>query len=385
MNQWRINLLELNNEQKIHFIGVLGSGMYPLAQLSKKLGFTISGSDIQNKNYNFSDTLKIYPKQDPSNIKDADLVVYSSAISSENTELLAAKNLKKKILHRSDLLSFFLNNYKSITVAGTHGKTTTSALIKHILSENKLEHQGVIGGKLCTEAKESCNINKKLTVVAEADESDGTFLKYNPNIAVITNIDLDHMDYYKDIDDICNHFSQHASNIKELGTLIYNADDENSVKTFKNIKNRRKITFSILNKGTLQAVQFQELEINKSVLHISYLNKQYRLIVPFIGLHNVYNTLAATLACLQMGLKIEQVINAVRSFPGVQRRFELIVKKENYVIYDDYAHNPEKIRSVISTAKKFFSNSHIYVLFEAHRYSRLKKVILTIFTSLYRV
>lgn len=363
-------LLKKNN--KIFFIGIGGSGMAPLALLLKKNGFCVTGSD-QAKSLNTKKLknlgVPVFLEHAPSNIKDCNFIVLSSAITDDNVEKQEAIRLKKILLHRSDILKELINNNPSITVVGTHGKTTTSALIEENLNAGSLKKSIAILGGTNLSSQNYSDLEDFNFLVAEADESDGTFLKYKPDITVLTNIEKDHLDYYSSYLSIQEHFSKHLKNLKNLKILIYNEGDKASRNLAKKFSGY-KLSFGLNQKATIYASQIKAKgEQTNFILHTQ--TKEYSVNLPLLGKHNILNALASFCVSIILKQDLLQSIAALTHFKGIKRRLELIYKDEKLTFYDDYAHNPGKVAAAIEALKKHFPEHKIIILFEPHRFSRL--------------
>ena len=359
-------------ENHIHFIGIGGAGMAPMAQLLHYNGYLVSGSDQKKtpKTKKLEDLgIKISYTHSCKHIQNTQMVVYSSAIKENNPELVKAQKDKKNLLHRSDLLHLLMQGKISICVSGTHGKSTTSALITHLINAHGTPSISIIGGET-----KGCNLKNKIEtahyLVAEADESDGTFIKYNPKIAVITNIKSDHLDFYKSYANIISAFSKHLTNLeKNSGTLVYNADDETCVKLSQKVT--QKISYGFKPSADIQCMSYNFKE-NQTFIQVATKEHKLFMNIPIIGKHNIYNTLAAFGVGVALKMNLEKVSSSLKNFSGVKRRLNLIYNKKQIKIFDDYAHNPDKIRCSLEALSNAYPKHEIKVVFEAHRYSRLK-------------
>lgn len=369
---WRLwkGGINLSNETKIHFIGIAGTGMSALAYIYAEKGFIVSGSDIQENISTIrlkSKGVKIYKGHNPQNIKDVDIVVVSSAIPPDNEEYVYAKSKNIPILHRSDLLAELTKEKKSIIVSGAHGKTTTTSMVALVLENNKLDPTILVGGEL-----EDIGGNAKLgsgdLLVAEGDESDGSILKLNPFVLIITNIDNDHLDYYHDLENIKKTFLNVIKKVPEDGKVILNSDCENIKDILEKI-DREYYTYG-LRKGADFTADIIELNPSGSLYKIYFRNKELgKINLKIPGKHNVLNSLAAISVAKIFGLDIDVSIKALEKFQGVQRRiqFKGIIEKD-VLVYDDYGHHPTEIRATLETLK--LSNRRLVVVFQPHRYTR---------------
>lgn len=360
----------LNIVKRIHFIGIGGSGMCPMAEILYHKGYDISGSD----NYE-SDTfkrikdmgIKVYNKHDPQNIQNAELIVYSAAIKDNNIEIIAAKEKNIPTIERSKMLGLITDRYKNtIAIAGTHGKTTTTAMITQIMLTGKKDPTSIIGGKLSL-LKGNSSIGKSENMICEACEYVDTFLHLHPAISVITNIEADHLDYFKTLDNIISSFKKFASQTKKA--LIVNGDDENIKKIITN-SSLAVITFGTSSENmykaeniTLNIDNTQDFTLTKDNKPIAKVHLQ----VP--GTHNIMNALAAATCAYYNGVNIDDIVKALGEFTGVHRRFELIAKVNGITIVDDFAHHPTEIFTTLTAAKKM-NFKRIIAVFQPHTYSR---------------
>ncbi|NLZ39080.1 MAG: UDP-N-acetylmuramate--L-alanine ligase [Firmicutes bacterium] len=362
-------LKEINH---IHFIGIGGYGMSALARVMLALGYIVSGSDKKQS----SITKKLQEEGAvisfshlPENIEGADLVVYSTAIAPDNVELMAAKKAKIPVWHRSELLAHFINGRFGIAVAGAHGKTSTTAMIGAVLTRGKLDPTVFIGG-IFAEFGGNARVGKSQFVVAEADESDNSFLRYRPHLAVVTNIDADHLEHYQgDFNRLLNAYRQFLNNIVPVGTAVLNAEDPYLQAIIpKHVKNL--ITFG-LQKGDYQAHNLQTkgwgsiftVQGPKGVLG------EIKLSVP--GLHNVLNALAAVAVAQALGVDFSAIKEGLEMFCGTERRFQFLYNQNGITVVDDYAHHPTEIRATIQAARAGHQG-RLIVIFQPHRYSRTK-------------
>ena len=362
----------LNKKHNFFFVGIGGSGMFPLAMLLKKNGYTVAGSDKkENKSIKRLDELgtPIFLEHSAKNIQGSDVIVFSSAIPHDNEELIAAKNLNKIILHRSDLLKELVNKKPSITIAGTHGKTTSTAFIHHLLNSNSERSSLAILGGTSTKQEDRISLEDCEFIIAEADESDGSFLKYKPDVAVLTNIEQDHLDYFHSYENIIEHFKQHLSNLKGLRRLVYNEDDPSS-KKLASIFTGKKISFGFSKKADIYAEQITA-NGEETRFIVSIKGKKEHLTLPLIGKHNILNTLAAISLVEVLEKPVKSYAQSVKSSPSVKRRLQLIYQKNDLLFYDDYAHNPGKIKAALEALRDHFPDHKIIALFEPHRFSRI--------------
>lgn len=361
----------LNKIKNIHFIGIGGSGMCPLAEILYNKGYNISGSDIyesdtiQRLKNNYD--IKIFMNHKKENIKGAELVVYTAAVKDDNEELIAAKKNNIPAVERSVMLGLLTNQYKEkIAVCGTHGKTSTTSMITQILMYADLDPSAVIGGKLPCINSNSRSGNSDI-IVCEACEYVDSFLELSPSISVITNVDADHLDYFGSIENIKKSFNKFAN--KTSKAIIVNGDDKNTIDCIKDIT-IEKITFGLSKDNDYYADNIKQLDRIKSSFTLMNKSKkiaEITLNVP--GRHNIYNALAASAVCHYLGVDPKVIESALENFFGVHRRFEILGHPKGITIVDDFAHHPTELRAVLSSAIKMNFNK-VWAVFQPHTYSR---------------
>ncbi len=342
----------LTGKKHIHFIGIGGSGMYPLAQILHSMGCYLTGSDN-----NETETLEAVRKmgipvtlgQRAENIAGADLIVHTAAIMSDNPELIAAKESGVPVLERKDLLGLVTSWYKNaVCVSGTHGKTTTSSMLAQIFLESGCDFGCVLGGKLKSIGG-SGRYGKSDIMVCESCEFVDTFLKLYPDIALILNIDEDHLDYFKTLENLKHSFTKFASNASKC--VVYNGDDENTLDAVKDISGKDMITFGWSDANDYYPV-ITKTEGLKTWFTVYYKGDKLldgEIRVP--GRHNVLNATAATAAARYLGLDCECIVKGLAEFAGAIRRFEHIADVAGVTIVDDYAHHPAEIAATLKTAR----------------------------------
>ena len=362
--------------KNIHFVGIGGAGMIGIARVLLKKGYKVSGSDID-----YSNDLKklkndgaiVYEGHHENNIKDKDLLVVSSAIDSENVELLQAKKDSITIIPRAEMLGSLMIGYESIAVAGSHGKTTTTSMVAKILSVADLSPTYVVGGKVLS-TDENSDLGEGKYLVAEADESDGSFIHLQPDVALITNIDDDHLAHFNNIfENLLDSFVAFCENVPFWGYLVINGDDKNFQKISSKIS-RKKITY-----GTSQNCDYKIVDIlsiegcQKFKIEDSFLKKSHSFQINLPGRHNVFNAAASIVVAIQEGLDIEAIKKGVLDFSGVGRRYEkhvINIDKEKKFLIDDYGHHPLEIRCNLDAIREEFQDKKILMIFQPHRYTR---------------
>ncbi len=365
---------------KIHFIGISGIGMSGIAELMLDKGYSIQGSDISvndNTKRLKKKGIKFFLGHNKKNIKYADAVVYSSAIKKNNPEIREAYIKKIPLLTRADMLSELMKNKKSIAIAGSHGKTTTTSLVGNIFNEAGLDPT-IVNGGIINSFSNNNRYGKGEWMIVEADESDGTFLKLPHQISIITNLDVEHMDFYKSKKNLINAFEKFINLLPFYGTTIMCYDDKNLKLLINKIKTRNIFTYSIKNKKAdvliFDIIQNKlktsfKLKINNKIIHSS----NYKFTINAIGNHNILNATASIVAAKLNGIKNKDINNALTNYVGVKRRFSFIGKKNKSFVYDDYAHHPTEIAATLSAAKSL--KNKVIVVFQPHRYTRTKTLI----------
>lgn len=363
----------LKNIQHIHFVGIGGSGMNGIAEVLINLGYKVSGSDL--KQTEVTQRLaslggKIFIGHKPEQVGNAHVVVTSSAVLPDNPEVVQAKRLKIPVIPRAEMLAELMRLKYAVTIAGTHGKTVTTSLVSMVLAEGGLDPTVVIGGRL-KNIGSSAKMGKGEFIVAEADESDGSFLKLTPTIALLTNIDDDHLDYYKTLDNIKNTFVQFVNKVPFYGSIILCGEDEN----IKSIIPR--ITRKYYTYGRGKNYDFYAENIVYEEMHtefdLCFSGKNLgRLKLHFPGAHNVLNSLGAAAVGIELGVGFEKIRKAFLDFTGVSRRLEVKARKKDIVFIDDYGHHPTEIRVTLETIKSIWPERRLLVIFQPHRYTRTR-------------
>lgn len=358
---------------RLHFIGIGGTGMRPLAELALAAGYSVSGSDqsaTESTEYLARLGARISIGHSAVALpSETCTVVLSSAIPADNAEALAVKSRGWPIIHRSDLLEALMRDKQAICVSGTHGKTSTTAMLAFMLHALHYDPSAAIGGELVGLNRYALT-GKGPWFVAECDESDGSFLKYNPYISIVTNIDLDHLDFYKDIEGLRKAFQSFAAKTRPEGYAVFGWDNAYAREVAHEFKGQR-ITFGTRIGSEVRGISFKncgQLAHYEAVVQ----QKLIRGTVSLVGKHNFQNVLCCLAVAHVLDLDLEKAAAALRMFPGVRRRFSLVGEIGSFKVFDDYAHNPGKIRSCLEGAREAFANQRILVIFQPHRYSRLE-------------
>ena len=371
--------IELAKSEIIHFIGIGGIGMSGLALIMKGMGFKIQGSDISsNKNIERlkKNNVKVIIGHSRENINKATIIVISSAIKNNNSEVLFAKKKQLPIYKRGDMLGHITSLTKNITVVGSHGKTTTTSLISGIFSKTKLDPT-IINGGVINSLDNSARLGKSKWSILELDESDGSFIKVLPTYSIITNIDREHMDYYKSMDSLFRLFQEFVGKVPSFGKSFICLDDKNNKKLIDKIKFKNFYTYGINKKSQFQIKNiYQSKSYSKFDLNIQLQSKKNTLIknikIPLIGLHNIRNATAAAAVSWTIGISKDIIKKGLNEFKGVHRRFNKIFKFRGIEFFDDYAHHPSEIKEVLSGVKDVYKEESIICIFQPHRISRLK-------------
>ena len=357
----------------IHFVGIGGIGMSGIAELLLSLGYRVSGSDL--KLGPITERLvklgaQIYRGHKKEQIGNADVIVTSTAISRENSEVAAAEELKIPIIPRAEMLAELMRIKYAIAVSGAHGKTSTTAMIANVLNRGGLEPTIVIGGVLKSLGTNAIH-GKGDYIVAEADESDGSFLKYSPAIAIVTNIDREHLDFYSGIEDIKANFIKFINSVPFYGLAILCLDNEYVQDILPMVKVRY-TTFGQNAQADLQARQVS-FKGTQSFFKV-YFRGEFLgdIILNLSGRHNVSNALAAVSAGLELNIPFERIKKALEKIEGVKRRLEVKGEKKGIIVMDDYGHHPTEIKTTLDAVRSSWPDKRLVVIFQPHRYTRTK-------------
>ena len=370
--------IEIAKTEIIHFIGIGGIGMSGLSLIMRGKGFKIQGSDLtSNKNVERlkKEKIKIFIGQKKQNLKNATIVVISSAIKKNNPEIVEAKKKNLPIITRGKMLAHIVSLTKNIVVAGSHGKTTTTSLVTSIFQKTKLDPT-IINGGVINSIRNTAKLGKSDWSILEADESDGSFVHIPPTYSIITNIDREHMDYYKSIDDLKKYFLKFIEKVPSFGKSFICIDDKVNSEIIKKIKNKNFYTYGLspksnfLIKNIKQSTTFSKFDLLMNVPNKKTMFKNLR--IPLIGIHNIRNSVAAAAVALTVGISISNIKKGLLNFKGVQRRFNKVFTYNGIDFYDDYAHHPTEIKVVLEGVNKVYQNFDKVCIFQPHRISRLK-------------
>ena len=371
--------IKLAKNEIIHFIGIGGIGMSGLSLIMKGKGFQVQGSDLNlNKNVERlrREKIKILIGHRKENLKNATIVVISSAIKKNNPEILEAKRKKLPVIKRGQMLAHIVSLMKNIVIVGSHGKTTTTSLVTSIFQKTKIDPT-IINGGIINSIKNTAKLGKSEWSILEADESDGSFIHIPPTYSIITNIDREHMDFYKSLDDLKNYFKKFIENVPSFGKSFICIDDKINKEIIKELKNQNFYTYGISSKSNFLIKNIkQDKAFTKFDLKVNVPNKKKMLIkniiIPLLGIHNVRNSVAAAAVALTIGISTSDIKSGLSNFKGVQRRFNKIFTFKNIDFYDDYAHHPTEIKVVLEGVSKVYKGYEKVCIFQPHRISRLK-------------
>ncbi|MBD1141412.1 UDP-N-acetylmuramate--L-alanine ligase [Pelagibacterales bacterium SAG-MED39] len=371
--------IELAKTEVVHFVGIGGIGMSGLSLIMKGKGFRVQGSDLTlNKNIERlrKEKIKIFIGQNKQNLKNATIVVISSAIKKNNPEIIEAKRKNLPIIKRGKMLAHIVSLMKNIVVVGSHGKTTTTSLITSIFQKTKLDPT-IINGGIINSIKNTAKLGKSDWSILEADESDGSFIHITPTYSIITNVDREHMDFYKSMDDLKNYFKQFIERVPSFGKSFICIDDKINNELVKKLKNQNFFTYgtnvnsNFLIKNIKQSMKFSEFDLQVKVPNKKKLTIK-KIRIPLLGVHNIRNSVAAAAVSLTVGISVSDIKKGLLNFKGVQRRFNKIFSFNDIDFYDDYAHHPTEIKVVLEGVDKAYKGFDKVCIFQPHRISRLK-------------
>ncbi|MCK5882228.1 MAG: UDP-N-acetylmuramate--L-alanine ligase [Bacteriovoracaceae bacterium] len=361
----------------VHFVGIGGIGMSGIAEVLVSLGYRVTGSDItRSGNVEKLESLgaKIHIGHKYENIaEDVTVLVYSSAIDETNPEIVAARDKQVPLMRRAEMLAELMRLKHGIAVAGTHGKTTTTSFLATILAESGIDPTYIIGG-IVSNLSGHAKVGKGKCLVAEADESDGSFLLLNPIMSVITNIDLDHMNYYGTEENLIHSFKKFANKVPFYGKCALNAHDERLMQIKKEMK-KPWLTFGIHDLGVVADYEARDvIQTNAGARYQLYIEGEHKgeISISIPGDHNILNSLGAISMAHQMGVEVDSICHSISKFEGIARRFQILHTSDELEIIDDYAHHPTEIVSTLKAVKETRPTRKVLVVFEPHRYSRTR-------------
>ena len=371
--------IELAKTEIIHFVGIGGIGMSGLALIMKRMGFNVQGSDVlisKNIERLKKDKIKVNIKHTKKNIMSATIVVISSAIKKNNPELIEAKKRQLPIYKRGEMLANIVSLTKNIVVTGSHGKTTTTSLLAAIFTKTKLDPT-IINGGVLNEIKSSAKLGKSDWCILEADESDGSFIHVPPTYSIVTNIDREHMDHYKSMNDLKNLFIKFINKVPSFGKSFICIDNKNNEDLLKKLKIKNFYTYGMNSKSQFRIKNIKQVkEFSEFDLAINLPGRKNiainKIKIPLLGIHNMLNSTAAIAVALTIGISKSVIKSGLKEFRGVQRRFNKIFTHRETTFYDDYAHHPTEIKEVLNGVRAAYKKEEIICIFQPHRISRLK-------------
>jgi len=358
--------------KNIHLIGIGGAGMNGIAEILLNLGFAITGSDVRSTSVTdhlVSLGARIFIGHSPDNVASCDVVVYSSAIKENNPEIQAARERKIPVIKRPEMLAELMRMKYGICIAGTHGKTTTTSMVGQVLTKGEIDPTIIVGGRV-TDFGGGAKIGQSHYLVLEADEYDRTFLKLTPGIAVVTNIDLEHLDCYQNMDDIKSAFVQFVNKVPFYGSVILCIDNIGVQSIIPDIE-RKIITYGISSQAEIRAedIVFNGMKTKFNV--ITFEQEMGSVVLNVPGYYNVRNALAAITIAVEMGLNFDSISSALAEFTPVERRFQMLGEESGIMIVDDYAHHPTEIIASLEGIRAGF-DKRIVAVFQPHLYSRTR-------------
>jgi UDP-N-acetylmuramate--alanine ligase len=359
--------------QHIHFVGIGGIGMSGIAEVLANLGFRVSGSDQKKSEVTAHlEELKVEVTEghDAANVGDAHVVVRSTAVRDDNPEIIEARRRSIPVIPRAEMLAELMRMKPyTVAVAGSHGKTTTTSMVATVLGIAGLDPTFVVGG-IVRSYRANARLGKSELMVVEADESDRSFLMLDPMIAVVTNIDREHMDYYHDMEDVRKCFADFVNKVPFYGAAVLCLDDPHVQAVIPKVE-RRRITYGMSAQADISAYDIQyDHSFGSTFQVLSGINVLGRVTLRVPGKHNVYNSLAAIAAALELDVPFDTIAHALSEFAGTERRFQFKGEEKGITVVDDYGHHPTEIKATLSAARIGAPSRRIVVLFQPHRYTR---------------
>jgi UDP-N-acetylmuramate--alanine ligase len=365
---------QFGKAKHIHFVGIGGIGMSGIAELLINLGYEVSGSDLRNTavtKHLGSLGGRIFKGHKKKNVEGADVVVYSSAVGPENPEIIEAKDLYIPAIPRAEMLAELMRLKYGIAIAGAHGKTTTTSMVASILTAGHLDPTVVIGGRLDIWGGSNAKLGQGDILIAEADESDGSFLALSPSMAVVTNIDREHMEHYGSIESIRETFISFINKVPFYGTSILCMDNEEIQGIIPRLK-KRYLTYGMTSQADLRGGDLEKKAMGVSFEVIYHDRSLGRIALGMPGEHNVLNALAAVAVGLELDLDMAVIKKGLKSLGGLARRFQVKGEKKDILVLDDYGHHPTEITATLRTVKECWPERRLVVAFQPHRYTRTR-------------
>jgi UDP-N-acetylmuramate--alanine ligase len=370
--------------RKIHFVGIGGIGMSGIAEVLLNLGYQVSGSDLKESEITRRLTAlggEVAYGHRAENLREVDVVVTSTAVRADNPEVLEAHRLMVPVIPRAEMLAELMRMKYGVAIAGTHGKTTTTSMVATILTHGGLDPTVVIGGRLDL-FESNAKLGQGKFLVAEADESDGSFLKLSPTVAVVTNIDADHLDYYRDLDQIKDTFVDFINKVPFFGLAVLCLDDPNLQALIPQVK-KRFVTYGINSQADFSASAIEH-QADRTAFTVHYRGELLgRLGFRMPGRHNVLNALAAVAVGMELGLDFPAIAAGFKDFGGVGRRFQIKGEANDIMVVDDYGHHPAEIKATLAAARSGWQR-RVVVVFQPHRYSRTQALFDDFVTAFYQ-
>jgi UDP-N-acetylmuramate--alanine ligase len=370
-------MMQFGKVRHVHFVGIGGIGMSGLAELLINLGYHVSGSDLKSTGVtrrleDLGGTVFAGHRQDQ--IEGADVVVYSSAVGPDNPEIREARDRRVPVIPRAEMLAELMRLKYGVAVAGAHGKTTTTSMVASILTCGQLDPTVVIGGRLDIWGGSNAKLGQGDILVAEADESDGSFLVLSPTIAVVTNIDHEHMDHYKDMAAIRQTFIDFINKVPFYGTAILCLDNEEIQSIIPRLR-KRCLTYGMSPQADLQGKDLEKESWGTSLEAVYHGRSLGRLTVGIPGEHNALNALAATAVGLELEVGFDVIKEGLKALGGLARRFQIKGERGGLLLLDDYGHHPTEIMATLKTAKECWPDRRLVVAFQPHRYTRTQALL----------
>jgi UDP-N-acetylmuramate--alanine ligase len=364
----------LGKVRHVHFVGIGGIGMSGIAELLLNLGYTVSGSDIKESQVTKRIIRlggEVFHGHRPGNIEGADVVVYSSAVPPDNPEIMEADDRNIPVISRAEMLAELMRLKYGVAVAGAHGKTTTTTMIASILTAGNLDPTVIIGGRLNIWGGSNAKLGQGDILVAESDESDGSFMALSPAIAVVTNIDLEHVDHYGGMENIRTAFVNFINKIPFYGTAILCMDNEEIQNIIPRVK-KSYITYGKSAQSDIRARDTRKEGLTVDFEVIRHGSSLGRVVVGMPGDHSVLNALAAIAVGLEFDMDMGHIRKGLENLGGLERRFQVKGEKNGVILVDDYGHHPAEIIATLATAKECWPENRLVVIFQPHRYTRTR-------------
>jgi len=361
--------------EKIYFVGIGGIGMSGIAEVLLNLGYKVAGSDLKKSEITERLALlggEIYYGHSRENVSKVDVVVISSAVHDDNPEVMEARERLIPVIPRAEMLAELMRMKYGIAIAGTHGKTTTTSMVATILGHGGIDPTIVIGGRL-NSIGTNARLGQGKFLVAEADESDGSFLKLSPTIAVVTNIDADHLDFYSGIEEIKTTFVEFINKVPFYGLAVLCLDNDNVADVIPLVK-KRFTTYGLSAQADFRASEVKHAGFTTSFVAHYKGERLGEISFPMPGAHNVLNALATIAVAMELNVPFAVIQEGFRGFGGVGRRFQIKGEVGGIMVVDDYGHHPTEIRATLAAAKGGWSERRLVVVFQPHRYTRTKEL-----------